>query len=202
MNSFILHCKKYMNSYITRVHICMNSYILTIEFIEYMNLYIVWVHTFYKTRNKNFALELNHRPQYMHYHTATVSPGSTVLFSIYTLCVTYDSHEWENDITTQIVVNQSVPYNKPLVPLCQIFGCGGKWFLVLLPYLEYNRYIMGCRNRYSEGTEDGQMTPRGYPNINSYVKKLRVLVFQIDRQTDRPRNTPIAHGLEELFQLS
>jgi hypothetical protein len=26
----------------------------------------------------------------------------------------------------------------PVVLLCQFFGCGEKWFLVLLPYLEYN----------------------------------------------------------------
>jgi hypothetical protein len=52
----------------------------------------------------------------------------------------------------------------PVVPLCQFFGCGGKWFLVLLPYLN-----------------DRQMTPRGYPNINSYMKS--VLVFQTDGDT-------------------
>ncbi len=46
MNSYILYCKKYMNSW-------------------YMNLY--GVHTFYKRRSKNFTLELNHRPQYTHY---------------------------------------------------------------------------------------------------------------------------------------
>ncbi len=73
----------------------------------------------------------------------------------------------------------------PVVLLCQIFGCGGKWFLVLLPYLEHNRYMMGCRNRYFKGTEDGQMTPCGYPNFNSYIKNLCVLVFQTDGQTDR-----------------
>ncbi len=73
----------------------------------------------------------------------------------------------------------------PVVPLCQIFGCGGKWFFVLLT-LEYNRYMVGCRNRYFDETEDGQMTPRGYPNFNfnSYIKNLRVLVFQTDEQTD------------------
>ncbi len=47
----------------------------------------------------------------------------------------------------------------PVVPLCQIFGCGRKWLFVLLPSLEYNRYMMGCRNRYFKGTEDKQMTP-------------------------------------------
>jgi hypothetical protein len=29
------------------------------------------------------------------------------------------------------------------------------------------------------------MTPRGYPNFNSYIKNLRVLVFRTDGQTDR-----------------
>jgi hypothetical protein len=72
-----------------------------------------------------------------------------------------------------------------VVPFCQIFGCGRKWFLVLLLYLEYNGYMMGRRNRYFKGTEDGQMTPPGYPSFNSYVKNLRVLVFQTDGQTDR-----------------
>ncbi len=47
------------------------------------------------------------------------------------------------------------------------------------------------------------MTPRGYPNFNSYVKNLRVLVFRtdgrMDRGLDRQRNTPAARGLEELF---
>jgi hypothetical protein len=28
------------------------------------------------------------------------------------------------------------------------------------------QYKMACRNRYLGGTEDGQMTPRGYPNFN------------------------------------
>ncbi len=34
----------------------------------------------------------------------------------------------------------------PVVPLCKIFGCGRKWLFVLLPSLEYNRYMMGRRN--------------------------------------------------------
>jgi hypothetical protein len=46
------------------------------------------------------------------------------------------------------------------VPLCKNFGCGRKWLFVLLPSLEYNRYMMGRRNRYFKGTEDRQMTPR------------------------------------------
>jgi hypothetical protein len=38
---------------------------------------------------------------------------------------------------------------------------------------------------YSEGMDDGQKTPHGHPDFNSYVKILRVLVFITDRQTDR-----------------
>jgi hypothetical protein len=64
--------------------------------------------------------------------------------------------------------------------------------------------------------DDGQKTPRGHPNFDSYVKILLVFVFRTDgrteRQTDRQRNcsgvgfphyvppgTPAARGLEELF---
>jgi hypothetical protein len=49
-----------------------------------------------------------------------------------------------------------------------------------------------------EGMDDGQKTPRGHPNFNSYVKNLRVLVFG----TGGRRHTPAARGLEELFPLS
>ena len=37
------------------------------------------------------------------------------------------------------------------------------------------KYKMGRRNRYSEGRNDRRMTPRGYPNFNSYMKNLLVL---------------------------
>jgi hypothetical protein len=36
--------------------------------------------------------------------------------------------------------------------------------------------------------DNGQKTPCGHPNFNSYVKNLRVLVFQTDGQTDRQRH--------------
>ncbi len=43
----------------------------------------------------------------------------------------------------------------PVVPLCQYFGCGGKWFLVLHSYLEYNtKWHIGI------GIWRGQMTDR------------------------------------------
>jgi hypothetical protein len=65
------------------------------------------------------------------------------------------------------------------------------------------------RNRYLEGRNDRQMTPRGYPNFNSYVKNLCVLVFRTDGQKNTPAahgleepTTPAARGLEELFPLS
>jgi hypothetical protein len=32
--------------------------------------------------------------------------------------------------------------------------------------------------------EDGQKTPRGYPNVNSYMENLRVLVFRTDGRMD------------------
>jgi hypothetical protein len=44
------------------------------------------------------------------------------------------------------------------------------------------------RNWYSEGIEDGQKTPRGHPNFNSYVENLCVLVFQTDGLTDADNN--------------
>ncbi len=37
------------------------------------------------------------------------------------------------------------------------------------------KYKMGCRNRYSEGRNNRRMTPRGYPNFNSYMKNPLVL---------------------------
>jgi hypothetical protein len=40
------------------------------------------------------------------------------------------------------------------------------------------------KNRYSEGMDGGQRTPRGHPDFNSYVKILRVLVFRTDGRTD------------------
>jgi hypothetical protein len=33
--------------------------------------------------------------------------------------------------------------------------------------------------------DDGQKTPRGHPDFNSYVKILRVFIFQTDERTDR-----------------
>ncbi len=38
-------------------------------------------------------------------------------------------------------------------------------------------FLLAHRNRYLEGTDDGQKTTRGHPNFNSYIKNLRVLIF-------------------------
>jgi hypothetical protein len=46
-------------------------------------------------------------------------------------------------------------------------------------------FLLAHRNRYSEELDNGQKTPRGHPDLNSYLKNLRALVFMTDRQTDR-----------------
>ncbi len=46
-------------------------------------------------------------------------------------------------------------------------------------------FLLAHRNRYSEGMDDGQKTPRGHPNFNSYVKNPRVLVFRTDGRIAR-----------------
>ncbi len=55
---------------------------------------------------------------------------------------------------------------------------------------------MACRNSFFEGTENGQMTPHGYPNFSSYMKNLRFLVLQMDRQRDGQRD----RGMEKFIQ--
>jgi hypothetical protein len=55
---------------------------------------------------------------------------------------------------------------------------------------------MEHRNRYFEGTEDGQMTPRVYPNL---IPTLKIYVFWYSRwtdgRTDRRMETLIRNGL-------
>jgi hypothetical protein len=46
------------------------------------------------------------------------------------------------------------------------------------------KFLLVHRNRYLEGMDDRQKTPRGHPDFNSYVKILRVFIFQTDRRTD------------------
>ncbi len=57
------------------------------------------------------------------------------------------------------------------------------WIFLLNP-----NFLLAHRNRYLEGMDDGQKTPRGNPDFNSYVKILRVFIFQTDGQTDRRQN--------------
>ncbi len=51
--------------------------------------------------------------------------------------------------------------------------------------------------------DDGQKTPHGHPDFNSYVKILRVLVFITDGQTEKiircGLGRPTARELEELY---
>jgi hypothetical protein len=47
---------------------------------------------------------------------------------------------------------------------------------------------------YSEGMDDGQITLLEYPNFNSYIKHLHVLVFRTDGQTDRQTDGDINLG--------
>ncbi len=56
---------------------------------------------------------------------------------------------------------------------------------------------MRSKNRYSEGRIDRQMTPCGYPNFNFYVKNLRVLVFQTDREIN-----PVWASLTTFLQVN
>ncbi len=50
--------------------------------------------------------------------------------------------------------------------------------------------------------DDGQKTPRGHPDFNSYVKILRVFIVRTDRITDGETNTLAARGLEEHMQIT
>ncbi len=52
-------------------------------------------------------------------------------------------------------------------------------------FLVEPEFLLTHKNRYSEGMDDGQETPRGHPDFDSYVKILRVLVCITDGQTDR-----------------
>jgi hypothetical protein len=71
--------------------------------------------------------------------------------------------------------------------------------------VESENFLLIHRNRYLEGMDDGQKTPHGHPDFHSYVKILRVFIFQPlqpDGITDRETNTLTLRGLEEpFFQL-
>jgi hypothetical protein len=63
---------------------------------------------------------------------------------------------------------------------CAVVSVFWLWREMVFGYTSILRvqYMMAGRNRYFEGTEDGQqMTPCGYPTFNSYMKKIRVFVF-------------------------
>jgi hypothetical protein len=49
-------------------------------------------------------------------------------------------------------------------------------------------FLLAHRKLYLEGMGDGQMTPRGYPDFNSYAKNLHVSIGKTDRQTDEDIN--------------
>ncbi len=56
-----------------------------------------------------------------------------------------------------------------VVRLCQFFCFGGIDNLVPIFLLNPN-FLIVHRNKYSEGLDDGQKTPRGHPDFHSYVK--------------------------------
>ncbi len=62
-------------------------------------------------------------------------------------------------------------------------------------------FLLAHRNRFSEGMDDGQKTPRGHPDFNSYVKILRVFIWNrwMNRQTDGDTYCVWARGT--FFQL-
>jgi hypothetical protein len=47
-------------------------------------------------------------------------------------------------------------------------------------------FLLAHRNRYLEGMDNGQKTPCGHPNFDSYVQNLHFFVFQTDGPTDKP----------------
>ncbi len=56
-----------------------------------------------------------------------------------------------------------------VVQLCQFFCLGGQTNLVRI-FLLNQKFLLIHRNKYLEGMDDGQKTPRGHPDFNSYVK--------------------------------
>ncbi len=51
-----------------------------------------------------------------------------------------------------------------------------------MSFLVEPEFLLAHRNRYWEGMDDAQKTPRGHPDFNSYVQNLHVFIFQTDRQ--------------------
>ncbi len=48
-------------------------------------------------------------------------------------------------------------------------------------------FLLAHRNRYWEGMDDGQKTPLGHPDVNSYVK-FYMFSYGVDGRSDRQRN--------------
>jgi hypothetical protein len=98
----------------------------------------------------------------------------------------------------------------------QCFCCGGKANLVRIFLVESKNFLLVHRNRYLEGMDNGQKTPRGHPDFHSYMKIQRVFLFQTSfwlklfystllalthRQKDRRRLKLILVGLGNLWFL-
>jgi hypothetical protein len=59
--------------------------------------------------------------------------------------------------------------------ICAVVSVFLWWEIVFgVTYVFRAQYKMARSNRYLGGTDDGQMTPCGYPNFNFYVKNLHV----------------------------
>jgi hypothetical protein len=63
-------------------------------------------------------------------------------------------------------------------------------------------FLLVHRNGHLERMDDGQKTPHGHPDCNSYVKILGVFIFQMDRQTDGQTEKLIWCGLGNLIGSS
>ncbi len=72
---------------------------------------------------------------------------------------------------------------------CVLQELGWKYMLSISNFVQFFllnlNFLLLHKNRYFKGMDDGQKTPRGHPDFNSYVKILRVLVFMTNGQTDR-----------------
>ncbi len=99
-----------------------------------------------------------------------------VVFNSYTPLI----HSWQ--LTTK---NYSYQFSiRPLLRgWCLCPNLYGSTFLQI--FLLNPIFLPVNRNRYSEGMDKGQMTSRGYPNFNSYVKNRCFFVFRMDGGTDR-----------------
>ncbi len=83
---------------------------------------------------------------------------------------------------------------------CVLQKLGWKYTLTIIKFLRIfllnPNFLLVHRNRYSEGMDDGQKTPRGHPDFNSYLKILRVFID--NRRTDGRTEKLIRCGLGNL----